>query len=158
MAPGAWSKFGASTFGFEVFGKKMYCIEKGNREIVGTFQRPGNCAPLSHPRYAPVCTWNSLWGGILLSIEQLLRLGALCIRKITFLFGGHTLTSFTKCRLHLVNTSHGNFFFLQPMLRRVISLFMNKLWHNDGAVKASQEASLMQLDPGCTCRHIQSCT
>jgi len=44
------------------------------------------------------------------------------------------------------------------MLRRVISLFMNKLWHNDGAVKASQEASLMQLDPGCTCRHIQSCT
>jgi len=41
-------------FEFDVFRKEMYCIEDSTCDIVGTFRRPGNCAPLSPPRYAPV--------------------------------------------------------------------------------------------------------
>jgi len=37
----------------EVFQKQMYYNEKTTCDIVGTFRRPGNCAPLSPSRYIP---------------------------------------------------------------------------------------------------------
>jgi len=46
--PGARSKFGAPMFEPEVFRKQMCCIEASACDIVGTFRRPGECAP---PRY-----------------------------------------------------------------------------------------------------------
>ena len=63
MVPGTRSKFGAPMFETEVFRKQMYCIEESTHDIVGTFRhpplvirRPGNCALLATPRYAPaVC-------------------------------------------------------------------------------------------------------
>jgi len=42
----ARSKFGAPMFKPEVFWKRMYCIEESTCNIVGTFRRPENCAPL----------------------------------------------------------------------------------------------------------------
>ena len=54
MAPGATSKFGAPMFEPDVFWKQMDCIEKSTCDIVGTFRRPGNCAPFAPPRYAPL--------------------------------------------------------------------------------------------------------
>jgi len=30
----------------EVFRKQMYCIEESTYDIVGSFRRPGDCAPL----------------------------------------------------------------------------------------------------------------
>jgi len=66
MTPGARSKFGASTFETEDFGKQLYCIEESTFDIVGAFlrpphlfddpvviRRPGNCASICPPRYAP---------------------------------------------------------------------------------------------------------
>jgi len=43
----------------ELFRKQIHCIEETTCNISGTFRRPiltrrpGNCAPLSPPRYAP---------------------------------------------------------------------------------------------------------
>jgi len=72
-----WSKFGAPMIKSEFFRRQIYCIEESNCDIVGTFLfgasssnaaplqwfsapivnwRPGNCAPLATPRYAPACT------------------------------------------------------------------------------------------------------
>jgi len=73
MAPGARSKFDAPMFGPEVFRKQMQAtaLKKvlvtflglfGTPAVIGAhmvIQRPGNCAPLATPRYAPVCARNS---------------------------------------------------------------------------------------------------
>jgi len=54
MAPGTISKFGAPMFEPEVFPKQMCCFEESTCDIVGPFRRPGNCAHLIPPHYAPL--------------------------------------------------------------------------------------------------------
>jgi len=57
MARGARGKFGAPVFEPNVFRMTIYRIEGSTCDIVGTFWRPENCAPLCTLCYAPDQTW-----------------------------------------------------------------------------------------------------
>ena len=58
--PGQETSLAPPMFETKFFGEQMYCIEESTWDIVGTFgrppkviPRPGHCAPLELPRYAP---------------------------------------------------------------------------------------------------------
>jgi len=61
MSPGARSKFGAPCWNLSSFGSKFTLLKKVLVILLGlsgapaAIWRPGNCAPLSLPRYASAC-------------------------------------------------------------------------------------------------------
>jgi len=52
MAPGQEASLAPPSSKVGYFGSKMYCIEENTCDIVGTFRRPGNRAPLVTPLYS----------------------------------------------------------------------------------------------------------